>query len=126
MSPQPMVMTKSLFWTASPVSTFRVAAVMSMPSSAMAATATGLIWSAGSVPAERTSMRSPARWVSSAAAIWERPALWTQTKRTLGLSAISADRLAGVGSEESGAQGQGDVDQADQHGHFDERFDDAG
>ncbi|CKT20917.1 Uncharacterised protein [Mycobacterium tuberculosis] len=32
-------------------------------------------------------MRSPAKWVNSPAAIWERPALCTQTNRTLGLSA---------------------------------------
>src|SRR2546421_3043601 len=35
---------------------------MSMPTSRMASTATGLIWSAGSEPAERTSTASPARW----------------------------------------------------------------
>jgi hypothetical protein len=41
-----------------------------MPSSAIAATAAGLIWSVGAaVPAERTSMRSQARWVSSAVGI---------------------------------------------------------
>src|SRR3954470_19740397 len=59
---------------------------MSMPTSAMAATAAGLIWSAGSDPAERTSTASPARCRSQPAAIWERPALCTQTNRTLGLS----------------------------------------
>jgi hypothetical protein len=35
----------------------RRAAVISMPSSATAVIATGLMWSADSVPAERTSMR---------------------------------------------------------------------
>ena len=40
--------------------------------------------SAGMDPAERTSTRSPASSRSQPAAIWERPALWTQTKRTEG------------------------------------------
>jgi hypothetical protein len=88
-SPQPIMITTSLDCTASPVRTLGLVAVMSIPSSAIATTAAGLIWSAGSVPAERTSMRSPARWLSSPAAIWERPALCTQTNKTLGLSAIS-------------------------------------
>src|SRR5690625_7146517 len=61
-SPQPMVITTSEALTASGVRMFGVAAVMSMPSSAMASTATGLSWSAGSDPAERTSMRP---WPSS-------------------------------------------------------------
>ncbi len=61
-------------------------AEMSMPTSAMAATAAGLTAAPGWEPAERTSTRSPARWVSQAAAIWERPALWTQTNSTDGLS----------------------------------------
>jgi len=43
----------------------------------------GLTESAGADPADRTSTRSPPRWARKAAAIWERPALWTQTKRTL-------------------------------------------
>ena len=70
-----------------------------MPTSAIASTAAGLTWSPGLEPAERTSTRSPARWVSQAAAIWERPALWTQTNRTdgfvAGLSGMSVlSRLA--------------------------------
>jgi hypothetical protein len=48
----------------------------------------GLMVSAGALPAERTSILSPARWVRNPAAIWERPALWTQTNRTLGLEAM--------------------------------------
>ena len=52
---------------------------MSMPSSAMAATAEGLTWSAGSEPAESTSTAPPDRWRVYAAAIWERPALWMHT-----------------------------------------------
>ena len=59
-------------------------ACRSMPISAMASTTAGLMVSAGAVPAERTTTRSPAWWASSAAAIWERPALWTQTNSTSG------------------------------------------
>ena len=55
-----------------------------MPSSAIAATTRGLTASAGSLPAERTVTLPPARWSSSAAAIWLRPALCTQTKSTSG------------------------------------------
>src|SRR5699024_4715323 len=57
---------------------------ISMPTSAMASTAAGLIESAGADPAERTAMRSPASSLSHPAAIWDRPALWTQTNKTLG------------------------------------------
>src|SRR5674476_181186 len=57
---------------------------MSIPSSSMASTATGLIWSAGIEPAERTSTAPPDIADRSPAAIWERPALWTQTNRALG------------------------------------------
>ena len=79
MSPQPIVMTTSLAWTASVVSTFGLSAVMSMPSSAIASTAAGFTSSAGAEPADRTSTAPPDRWWVKAAAIWERPALWTQT-----------------------------------------------
>ena len=58
---------------------------MSMPTSAIACTAAGLIDSAGAEPAERTSTVPWDRWVRNPAAIWERPALWTQTNSTLGL-----------------------------------------
>nr|KEP23677.1 hypothetical protein DA06_05930 [Georgenia sp. SUBG003] len=85
-SPQPMVMTTSDSFTASVVRTLGVSAAMSMPTSAMASTADGLTCSAGAEPAERTSIAPPARWFSQAAAIWDRPALWTQTNRTLGRS----------------------------------------
>ena len=53
---------------------------------AIAATATGLIWSAGSEPAESTSTRFPASARRYPAAICERPALCTQTKRTVGVA----------------------------------------
>ena len=84
-SPQPIVTTTSDACTASVVSTFGCSARMSTPTSAMASTATGLTWSAGIDPADRTSTAPPDSAVRNPAAIWERPALWTQTNRTLGL-----------------------------------------
>src|SRR5688572_21371115 len=61
---------------------------MSISSSAIAATTAGLTSSAGALPADRTRTRPSARRSSSAAAIWLRPALWTQTKSTSGRSLI--------------------------------------
>src|SRR5204863_9150299 len=87
-SRKPMVMGTSDDCAVSQSSLRGVLAVMSMPTSRIAATATGLIWSAGSLPAERTSTVSPARWRSQPAAIWERPALCTHTNRTVGLLLI--------------------------------------
>src|SRR3954468_19080869 len=80
-----MVITTSESFTASVVRTFGISADMSMPASAMAATAAGFTFSAGWDPAERTSMAPLERVVRKAAAIWERPALWTQTNKTEGL-----------------------------------------
>lgn len=80
-----MVMTTSEASTASVVSTVGRWPEMSMPTSAIASTAAGLTWSPGAEPAERTSTLSPARCRSQPAAIWERPALWTQTNSTLGV-----------------------------------------
>src|SRR5690625_1200769 len=79
-----MVMTTSEAWTASGVRILGLLAVMSMPTSFIAATATVSIWSAGAEPAERTSACPWDRAVMKPAAIWERPALWTQTNMTLG------------------------------------------
>src|SRR5699024_4753251 len=87
-SPQPMVMTTSDSLTASVVRILGTSADMSMPTSFMAATAAGFTVSAGADPAERTSIWPAERWVRKAAAIWERPALWTQTKRTEGLGVV--------------------------------------
>src|SRR5512132_4398623 len=64
----------------------------STPTSAMAATTAGLRASAGSDPAERTWTLPLAWWSSRAAAIWLRPALWTQTNRTSGGSFTAAPR----------------------------------
>src|SRR5215211_3867450 len=83
-----MVITTSELLTASVVRILGCSVAMSMPSSAMACTATGFICSAGSDPAERTSTASPASWRRKPAAICDRPALWIQTNRTDGLSAI--------------------------------------
>src|SRR3954453_1438712 len=111
-----------------------VPAAMSMPTSRIASTATGLTWSAGWLPAERTSTSSPARWRSQPAAIWERPALGTQTNSTLGRSLIvfsskrspsgrwlvDASRDSGVTGEPASGGPERDVDQGDQHRHIDE------
>jgi hypothetical protein len=69
--------------------------VMSTPTSAMAATAAGLTSAAGAEPAERTSTAPPDRAVRNPAAIWERPALWTHTNRTLGLVLMRGSSGAG-------------------------------
>ena len=55
----PMVITTSEALTASVVRILGRSAAMSIPSSAMASTAMGLILSAGSEPAERTSIWPP-------------------------------------------------------------------
>ena len=81
-------MTTSDSRTASTVRTFGVLPAMSMPSSAIASIATGLIRSFGSEPADSTSTRSPASARRKPAAICERPALCTQTNRTVGFSGI--------------------------------------
>src|SRR5207237_2928362 len=49
----------------------------------------GLTSSAGVLPAERTTIRGPAFFASRPAAICERPALCTQTNRTVGTSFVS-------------------------------------
>src|SRR5665647_1913855 len=83
-----MVITTSEACTASVVRTLGACPEMSMPTSAMASTAEGFTWSPGMLPAERTSTCPPLRWVRKPAAIWDRPALCTQTNKTLGLSVI--------------------------------------
>src|ERR671936_1678764 len=79
-----MVITTSASLTALSTSSFGFSGEMLMFFSAMAATATGLTWSAGSLPPESTSTASPAIAFRNPAAIWLRPALWTHTKRTVG------------------------------------------
>src|ERR1700756_3317343 len=70
-------------------------------------------------------MRSLPRRLSRAAAICERPALWTQTNRTLGLSAIGKGSFVWLGSEQAGKQRQGYVDQPNQKRHFHQWSDDS-
>src|SRR3954447_21655909 len=84
-----MVITTSDSFTASVVSTLGTSADMSIFTSAMASTAAGFTFSAGCDPADRTSTAPLDKDVRNAAAIWDRPALWTQTKRTEGLPAGS-------------------------------------
>src|SRR5690625_1299948 len=122
-------MTTSAVFTASVVSSFGRSAVMSMSTSRMASTTAGLSWSAGSDPAERTSMRPAAWWVRNAAAIWERPALWTQTNNTVGVvsAVIGGSFLSGRGRCGPAACGpEGDVDEADEDGHLNQRTHDSG
>src|SRR5690625_935495 len=69
---------------------------MSIPISAMASTATGFIASAGAEPEERTSTCPLDRAVRKPAAIWERPALWTQTNMTVGRSDMGSPSVDGA------------------------------
>src|SRR5438128_1855755 len=119
-----MVITTSLARTAASSSFFGWAplARRSMPISAMASTTVGLSSSAGADPAERTTTRSPPWWASSAAAIWERPALWMQTNRTSGRVSRSGigGLAAGVGIEEADEpvrDGEPDELGGDEHRH---------
>ena len=57
---------------------------MSMPTSAMTSIAAGFTSLPGFEPPEKTSAPLPARCLSQPAAIWERPALCTQRKTTIG------------------------------------------
>ena len=72
---------------------------MSTPSSAIALTTAGLTSSPGSLPAERTWTRPSDRNVTSAAAIWLRPALWTQMNEHLGLALHDLPLDLGKGPE---------------------------
>src|SRR6516162_7591795 len=107
-----MVMTTSDARTASWVRCLGCWSAMLMPTSRIASTATGLIWSAGSDPADLTSIASPARWVSQPAAIWERPALWTHTNSTVGLSDMAV--LSVSGGDLNGEVGGLRVEDADE------------
>jgi len=79
-----MVITTSAARTISSVHGLGNSSVMSMPTSAIAATAAVLISVPGSDPPDHTTAWSPARWRSQPAAIWERPALCTHMNSTLG------------------------------------------
>ena len=89
-----MVITTSERSTTLGSSFFGASPDISIPHSAMAWTATGLIWSAGADPADLTSIR-PIEWCwSNAAAIWLLPALWMHTNSTDGVSVILDGLLA--------------------------------
>src|SRR3984957_7064927 len=79
-----MVMTTSAARTKSVVSRLGRSREMSRPISAITWTTAGLSSSAGCDPADVTRTLPAALWSSRAAAIWDRPALWVQTKRTSG------------------------------------------
>ena len=96
-SPHPMVTTTSDARTASSVRGLGNSLVMSSPTSAMASTTSGFTMSAGALPAERTTTLPLARSSSRAAAIWERPALSTQTNSTSGRSVISGPHVSSPG-----------------------------
>src|SRR5256886_11313618 len=95
-SPQPMVTTTSAARVISSVQGLGNSVPMSIPTSAIASTATGLTVLAGSEPPEKTSTRSPTRWLSQPAAICERPALCTHRNRTLGLSLLKSSTVGTV------------------------------
>ena len=83
---QPIVTTTSAARTNSSVQGLGNSWEMSMPISAMAATASGLTEHAvtGSAPPDHAIARSLARWVNQPSAICERPALCTQRNSTEG------------------------------------------
>ena len=83
------MITTSAAFTTSSVSGFGNSSLMSTPSSLIASITAGLISSAGAEPAERTWIRPSERSLTSPAAIWLRPALWTQTNSTSGWSFAS-------------------------------------
>src|SRR4051812_6156781 len=67
--------------------------LMSIPFSAIAATTAGLSCAAGSDPPEKTSRRSLPTARANAAAICDRPALWTHRNSTLGLKSARRVRV---------------------------------
>ena len=72
---------------------------MSMPTSAIAATATGLTWSAGCEPAEQHLDPVAGELLQEPAAICERPALCTQTNSTVAV--VMSGSFETVGWSES-------------------------
>ena len=95
-----MVITTSEASTASPVRIFGLWVEMSIPTSAMAATAAGLTASAGALPAERTSTAPPARAVRNPAAIWDRPARACLASRIPHFSEVTESKLTQLGAAE--------------------------
>src|ERR1700690_460064 len=80
-----MVMTASAARSTSSVHGFGYSPVMSIPTSAIASIAAGLISRPGSDPPDHATARPAARSLNQPTAIWDRPALWTQRKRAAGV-----------------------------------------
>jgi hypothetical protein len=85
-----MVTTTSAARTISSVQGLGYSLAMSMPTSAMAATAAGLTSLLGSLPPDQATARSPARWANQPRAICDRPALCTHRNSTVGTGADMA------------------------------------
>src|SRR5215207_5871707 len=94
-SPQPIVTTTSACSASARSSARGLRSARSMPSSAIASTTAGWTRSAGRVPADAALCRPPAARSKSAWLIWERPALWRQTKRTCATALGREDQLLG-------------------------------
>src|ERR1700683_5279878 len=92
-----MVITMSAARTFPSVSGLGNSAEMSMPTSAMAWTTAGFSSLAGWEPAEVTRTRPAASRFSSAAAIWDRPALWVHTNSTSGTPSITRSSRGSAG-----------------------------
>ena len=81
-SPQPIVTTTSAARTTSSVHGFGYSVEMSIPRSAIAATAEGLTSMPGSEPPDQATAASPAKYSKNPSAIWLRPALCTHRNST--------------------------------------------
>ena len=80
-----MVITTSPARTVSSVQGLGNSLEMSMPRSAMAAMAAGLISCPGSDPPDQATAWSPVRASKNPMAIWDLPALWLYKNTTVGL-----------------------------------------
>src|SRR5829696_5121420 len=94
-SPQPIVTTTSACSASARSRARGLRSARSMPSSAIASTTAGWTRSAGRVPADAALCRPPAARSKSAWLIWERPALWRQTKTTCATALGREDQLLG-------------------------------
>src|SRR5579872_4079793 len=84
-SPQPIVTTTSAHSESAWSRRWGRRPARSTPTSRIAVTTSGWTWAAGSDPAERA---GPPSLSQKAWAIWDRPALWTQTKSARGSVAV--------------------------------------
>ena len=103
-----MVTTTSAARTTSPVQGFGYSVEMSMPRSAIAAMAAGLMVVAGSDPPDQAVAASPAMCAKKPSAICERPALWVHRNNTTGLQTLAGELLGEQGKEveDNGALGE--------------------